>query len=314
MGTVKNKLALGKGLGALLPQGAKSQTNENLTANSEFFDFIEIASIIINPYQPRTDFDTVALQELSDSIKKHGLLQPITVRRVNDAFELISGERRFRASKLAGLHKIPAYIIKIDQDVKLLEMALIENVQRVDLNPIELASGYQRLIEECNYTQEQVADRVGKERSTITNLIRLLKLPEKVQEDLRVGLITIGHARSLLGLSSKSDIIALEKEILTKGLSVRQVERIVKDFQLGKVKFENNKIAPIVNKEKNDLQESLKIFLREKETNLQHRLGTKVSIKAKTEDTGVIEIEFYSKEEFERITEIIEQMQPSVKL
>jgi ParB family chromosome partitioning protein len=193
-------------------------------------------------------------------------------------------------------------------------MALIENVQRVDLNPIELASGYQRLIEECNYTQEQVADRVGKERSTITNLIRLLKLPEKVQEDLRVGLITIGHARSLLGLSSKSDIIALEKEILTKGLSVRQVERIVKDFQLGKVKFENNKIVPIVNKEKNDLQESLKIFLREKETNLQHRLGTKVSIKAKTEDTGVIEIEFYSKEEFERITEIMEQMQPSVKL
>ncbi len=305
MSTVKNKLGLGKGLDALLPKNESAKNEEQSQENKHFFGFIELVKIIINPYQPRIDFDQNALEELASSIKKHGLIQPITVRRVNDAYELISGERRFRASKIAGLKEIPAFIMEFDDDLKLLEMALIENVQRVDLNPIELASGYNRLIEECNYTQEQVAERVGKDRSTITNLIRLLKLPEKIQEDLRENLITIGHARSLLGLSEKSQILALEKEILTKGMSVRQVERTVKDFQLGKLTLQNNKIVPVVNKEKNELQESLKIFLREKEENLQHKLGTKVSIKPKSEDAGIIEIEFYSKDEFDRITEIL---------
>jgi len=248
MGTSKSKFGLGKGLGALLPGSDK--IDSNTAHSSEIFDMIDISKIIINPYQPRKEFDQQSLEELSDSIRKYGLIQPITCRKVNGNFELISGERRFRASKLAGLKKIPAYIIKVDEDVKMLELALIENIQRVDLNPIETASGYQRLIEECGYTQEQVAERIGKDRSTITNFIRLLKLPDKIQDDLRDGLISVGHARTLLGLNDRNAILVVEKEIIKNNLNVRQVEKIVKDYQQGKIAIIDNNIVNLQSKEK----------------------------------------------------------------
>ncbi|OGU56914.1 MAG: hypothetical protein A2X64_02700 [Ignavibacteria bacterium GWF2_33_9] len=304
----KVKFGLGKGLGALLPKIEIKNIDSETTANTDLFDFIDINKIDLNKFNPRIDFDETSLNELAESIKNHGIIMAITVRKVGDKYQLISGERRVRASKIAGLKKIPALIIKVEKDVKLIEMAIIENVQRVDLNPIELAYSYQRLIEEYHYTQEQVSDRIGKDRSTVTNLIRLLKLPEKVQEDIRIGLISMGHARALLGLSVKEQIMVLEKEIIDKTLSVRQVERIVKDVQQGKLLFEDNHFIQPGKKEKTELQEKLKVFLSKEEDRLRHHFGTKVTIRARTEDSGTIEIDFASKEQFERITEILNSL------
>lgn len=303
---MKTKTGLGKGLDALLPNSEfVSHTNtQQFRDNAKFFDFIEISKILINPYQPRQNFDPQAIEELSQSIKKHGLLQPITVRRVVEGFELITGERRFRACKHSGLDKIPAYILEIDEDVKLLEMAIIENVQRVDLNPIELASGYQRLIEECSYTQEQVAERVGKERSTVTNFIRLLRLPEKVQDDLRDGYLTMGHARALLSLNEKEMILAAEDEIKSNQLSVRQAERLVRDILEGKLILINGKLQSAKSYQQNDFQNEIRIFLQDKEDELRQMYATKVKIKAKDADSGSIEFEFYSKDEFDRLLDI----------
>lgn len=310
MGTNKPKFGLGKGLGALLP-GGSDKAESNSTHSSEIFDMIDISKIIINPYQPRKEFDLQSLDELSESIKKYGLIQPITCRKVNGNYELISGERRYRASKLAGLKQIPAYIIKVDEDVKMLELALIENIQRVDLNPIETASGYQRLIEECGYTQEQVADRIGKDRSTITNFIRLLKLPDKVQDDLRDGLISVGHARSLLGLNDRNAILIVEKEIIKNNLNVRQVEKIVKDFQQGKIAIVDNTLVNLQNKEKSEKIESIKVFLHSFEDDLRQKFATKVNIKPKDENSGTIEINFFSKDEFDRLISLFNQINPA---
>lgn len=309
MGTNKSKFGLGKGLGALLPGSGK--TESTTTHSSEIFDMIDVSKIIINPYQPRKEFDQQSLEELSDSIKKYGLIQPITCRKVNGNFELISGERRFRASKLAGLKKIPAYIIKVDEDVKMLELALIENIQRVDLNPIETASGYQRLIEECGYTQEQVAERIGKDRSTITNFIRLLKLPDKIQDDLRDGLISVGHARTLLGLNDRNAILVVEKEIIKNNLNVRQVEKIVKDYQQQKIAIISNDIINLQNKEKTEKINELKVFLHGFEDDLRQKFATKVNIKPKDDNSGTIEINFFSKDEFDRLMSLFHQIDPS---
>jgi len=309
MAANKPKFGLGKGLGALLPGGDKIESTSKI--NSEIFDMIEISKIILNPYQPRKEFDQQSIQELSESIKKYGLIQPITCRKVNGNYELISGERRYRACKLAGLKLIPAYIIKVEEDVKMLEMALIENIQRVDLNPIETANGYQRLIEECGYTQEQVAERIGKDRSTITNFIRLLKLPEKVQDDLRDGLISVGHARTLLGLNDRNAILVVEQEIIKNNLNVRQVEKIVKDFQQGKMTIVDNRIVNIENKQKEEKIANVKVFLSSFEDDLRQKFATKVNIKPKDENSGTIEINFFSKDEFERIMNLFNQINPS---
>jgi len=304
----KGKFVLGKGLGALLPKTEIKNIDSDNTSNAGLIDFIDIDKIIINEFNPRKDFDKASLLILSESIKKHGIIMAITVRKKGDKYELISGERRVKASLIAGLKKIPALIIKVDEDVKLIEMAIIENVQRVDLNPIELAYSYQKLIEEYNYTQEQVSDRIGKERSTVTNLIRLLKLPEIVQEDIRIGLLSMGQSRALLGLGSKEMIIALEKEILAKGYTVRQVEKAVKDIQSGKMVFRGGHFIYPEKIEKNQIQEKLKVYLSKEEDKLRHKFGTKVAIKAKNENSGTIEIEFASKDEFERITEILNKL------
>lgn len=230
---------LGKGLGALLGDEAQDMAfrrpvqyiNNNAGDKKDSgsaIRLISIASIVPNPFQPRVTFDPQALEELSVSIKTLGLIQPITVRKMDDGqYQIISGERRFRASKLAGLSEVPAYIRETD-DSGMLEMAIVENVQRADLDPIETAMSYQRLIDECNLTQEQMADRIGKSRVAVTNYLRLLRLPAKVQYDVKVGNISVGHAKVLLGLDDKSVQEQLSDTIIRDGLSVRALEALLK--------------------------------------------------------------------------------------
>ena len=207
----KNKSALGRGLGALL-ENAKTDITTKATENAAVVGtiaMIPVKNIEANPFQPRTDFEETALQELVDSIKEHGIIQPVTVRKLGfDKYQLISGERRFRSSQLVGLKEIPAYV-RIANDQAMLEMALVENIQRADLNPIEVALSYKRLIDECNITQEQLADKVSKQRSTVTNFLRLLKLPAELQLGLKDKLITMGHARALINIEDKDLQLAL---------------------------------------------------------------------------------------------------------
>lgn len=216
---------LGRGLDAIFEI---ENINAPVKSKSNAFDQIELSKIFPNPNQPRTSFDEEALAELSDSISKLGVIQPITVKKNNDGtFMIISGERRFRASQLAGLETIPAYVREVD-DQTLIEMALVENIQREDLNAIEIALSLQRLIDECNLKQETLAERVGKKRSTISNYLRLLKLPNEVQLAVREELISMGHARAIINVENYADQIAILKKTIKKQLSVRQVEELVK--------------------------------------------------------------------------------------
>lgn len=231
----KQPRGLGKGLGALLGDGDLTQIrkpveyinkNVNSGEHSSRADIMLIPADMIepNPFQPRMSFDNEALEELADSIRTLGLIQPITVRRKGqDRYQIISGERRFRACRLAGMTEIPAYIRDAD-DQGMLEMAIVENIQRKDLDPIEIAMSYQRLIEECNLTQEQMAFRVGKKRASVTNYLRLLKLPAKIQHDLKVGLLSVGHAKVLLGIGDPAVQESLCDMVIREDLSVRQLE------------------------------------------------------------------------------------------
>jgi ParB family chromosome partitioning protein len=211
-------------LQALIPE---VNAENNHRAQDGSIHEVAIASIVANPFQPRIDFDPQALAELKQSIAENGLVTPITVRSHNNGYQLIAGERRLRAVQELGYASIPAYVVEIKNERQMLEMALIENVQRENLNPIEEALGYQRLIDECDLTQETVAQKVGKDRVTIANAMRLLKLPDSIQENLRKGELTSGHARALLGLPERSQQIDLCKTILKNQLSVRQVEKLV---------------------------------------------------------------------------------------
>jgi len=233
----KKERGLGIGVSALLGEEAQAfrrpvqYVNQNPSANPPRegdIRLVPLSQISPNPFQPRVSFDPSELEELSVSIRTLGLIQPITLRRTApDKYQIISGERRFRASKLAGLSSIPAYIRTAD-DAGMLEMAIVENVQRSDLDPIETAVSYERLIDECNLTQEQMADRIGKSRVVVTNYLRLLRLPAKVQYDLKVGNITVGHAKVLLGLEDKQLQESLNDEVIKEGLSVRALEMRVK--------------------------------------------------------------------------------------
>lgn len=226
----KNKSALGRGLGALL-ENAKTDITTKATENAAVVGtiaMIPVKNIEANPFQPRTDFEETALQELVDSIKEHGIIQPVTVRKLGfDKYQLISGERRFRSSQIIGLKEIPAYV-RIANDQAMLEMALVENIQRADLNPIEVALSYKRLIDECNITQEQLADKVSKQRSTVTNFLRLLKLPAELQLGLKDKLITMGHARALINIEDKDLQLALFAKAVEENLSVRDIEELAK--------------------------------------------------------------------------------------
>lgn len=292
---IKNR-GLGRGLGALLQDSdqvnnhsAEKELNA-LSPNS--MNEISIAFIETNPYQPRTHFDQKALAELSESIKVQGIIQPITVRQLKrDSFQLISGERRLQASKLAGLTTIPAYI-RTANDQQMLEMALIENIQRENLNAIEVALSYQRLIAECNLRQEDLGERVGKNRTTVTNYLRLLKLPDVIQIGLRDEQISMGHARAIIGIENADIQLAIFNKIIAEGWSVRKVEQAVKALS------EPVPEKPIAEKpEVNSFQS-----ISEKLSNM---LGSKVIISANKQGKGEIRLPFASETELSKIIALL---------
>lgn len=273
------RIALGKGLEALLPE-VKTE-GENIRE-------IKISEIKSSRYQPRRYFDPEKQKELADSIREKGIVQPILVRPYKDGYELIAGERRLQAAKTVGLNRIPA-LVKDVIDSEALEIALIENIQREDLNPIEEAEAYQRLIKEFNLTQESLAKEVGKDRTSVTNALRLLKLPLKIQEMVSTGVISMGHARTILGLEEETQQLEACERIIKKGLSVRETEDLVKRVKKEDVSHETSSF-----REPN-------VMLIACEEDLMRVLGTKVSIKQDTKGKGKIEIEFYSPADLDRI-------------
>jgi ParB family chromosome partitioning protein len=282
---------LGKGLSALIPD--QIQSTEAVTSDNQLIE-IKVAEVKPNPYQPRVNFDEQALAELKNSILEKGLIQPITVRRINSHYELIAGERRLRAAIEVGLDKLPAYVMQVETKEEMLELAIVENVQRERLNPIEQANAYQRLLKECNLTQDEIAQKIGKDRSTITNMLRLLRLPRQIQKSVENGEISVGHARTLLALEATELQIQLWKKIVKNDVSVRKLEKLVKELSEVKQK-------PSI-KTKRKSVHILKI-----EENLRDVFGTKVSVRPRNEG-GSIEIEFYSPEDLNRILEILEKI------
>ncbi len=291
----KGARGLGKGLDALIP-GAQipRKTKEEAVESAEDKGqekLVKITKVEPNREQPRKNFDEDALQELADSIKQFGLLQPILVQDRQTYYEIIAGERRWRAAKLAGLKEVPV-IVKSFSEQEIVEISLIENIQREDLNPIEEALAYKRLLTEFHLTQDEVAERVSKSRTTVTNSMRLLKLDERVQQMIIDDMITTGHARALIGIEDKNMQYELAQKIFDEKLNVREVEKLVKNIQSPKPKKEPKKI-----------NESLELVYRDIEERLKQSLGTKVSIQSKDNGAGKVEIEFFSHEELERITE-----------
>ena len=256
--------------------------------------FISIENIEINPWQPRGEFDETALQELSESIKIHGIIQPLTVRRMSsNQYQLISGERRMRASKLAGLSEVPAYV-RIANDQEMLEMALVENIQREELNPIEVAITYQRLIDECALTHEKLSERVAKNRSTVTNMLRLLKLPPDVQTGIKEKRVTTGHAKVLVGIDDIALQLMLFKRIVHERLSVREVEDIARSY--AEAKSKKKKATPSVPDTYKPIQDLLSAFF-----------GSKVALKRKPSGNGQITINFKNDNELNHILDLLEE-------
>lgn len=292
------KPALGKGLSALLENASTDITSKsNDKAVLGNIAMISIDQIEANPFNPRTHFEEEALQELADSIKEHGIIQPLTVRKVDvDKFQLISGERRFRASQLAGLEEVPAYI-RLANDQAMLEMALVENIQREDLNAIEVALSYQRLIDECSLTQEQLSQKLAKSRSSITNFLRLLKLPAAVQSAIRDGLISMGHARALVSAGNEARQTALLKAVIEEEWSVRQLEQAIKTGSEPETEEK-----PIRNKDK-----KTDISLEQDQFRhvLAERISAKVDIKKSSNGSGKLIINFDSDTDFNRIIELL---------
>ncbi len=293
---MKKRNALGRGLGALLDDSSPLEgrfdsrnTKEAVSSINE----IPLEYIEVNPFQPRSHFDEQALRELADSIKVQGIIQPITVRKLNDKqYQLISGERRMQASKMAGLTSIPAYIRTAD-DQQMLEMALIENIQRENLNAIEVALSYQRLLSECDLKQEELGDRVGKDRSTVNNYLRLLKLPPDIQAGLRDKRISMGHARALITVDDVSEQLDIFREILAKDLSVRKVEALVRAGV--KEKKTPPPAAPENGKETAKLQ-----------SRLSSHFGSRVQVRSSDGKKGEIHIPFVSIDDLNRILDILD--------
>ncbi|ALD20367.1 ParB/RepB/Spo0J family partition protein [Hymenobacter sp. DG25A] len=301
--TPKRKIGgLGRGLNALIEGSYEKKSDRLVSHPVNSVGFIPVAHIEANPYQPRTHFDQEALQELAESIRIQGIIQPVTVRQTGtNAYQLISGERRLQASKLAGLDTIPAYIRKAD-DQQMLEMALIENIQRENLNAIEIALSYQRLVSECNLKQEELGDRVGKNRSTVTNYLRLLKLPPDIQVGLRDAVISMGHARALISIEDAEQQLALFHRIVAEELSVRRVEQLVRtgaglpkpaDAPSAQQVQETNVQVPVAE-------------LRRTERHLSERFGSRVMVKPGPQGRGEIKIAFDSVEDMQRILHILQ--------
>jgi ParB family chromosome partitioning protein len=294
---MKNKRnALGRGLSAIL-RNPKTDITENRNEEKNLvstINNISIEDIQINPFQPRTEFDEEKLFELSESIKELGIIQPITVRKLGyNKYQLISGERRLRASKVLNLKTIPSYI-RIANDEQMLEMALVENIQRDNLNPIDIALSFQRLIKECNLTQEECGNKLGKQRSTITNFLRLLKLPSKIQEGLKKERITVGHARALININDKENQLNIYHDIIENGFSVREVEQIAKDFIDRKYKFGG--------KVKKTKSENIIAFAHQKKIfDLSKNLNQKIELKTTKKGNGKIIIPFSNEDELSDI-------------
>ena len=290
---VKKKAALGRGLGALIENTEEVKKKSVGISINE----IKLECIEVNPYQPRTFFDKDALQELSDSIREIGIVQPLTLRKLEeDRYQIIAGERRFRASKMAGLKKVPAYVRDVDDEL-MLEMALVENIQREDLDAIEVALSYNQLIEEFKLTQDELSNRVGKKRTTVTNYLRLLKLPADIQLGIKERRIQMGHARALLGVEDPSTQLMIYEQVLKYEFSVRKVEEIVKELKAEGGKTEKPK--------KQDLGKEYQAL----KTHLSAFFGSKVGLQRKAKGDGQITIHFKSDDELERIISILDKLE-----
>lgn len=320
---MSKKGGLGKGLGAIFGENtspAVEKAQEPASAAQELL----IKNIAANPYQPRCNFDEEKLQELAASIKEFGVVQPVVVRKKGRSYELVAGERRLRAAGLAGLTKVPA-IVKDYDDAKMMEIALIENIQRHDLNPIEEAQGLRRLMQEFKLTQEQTAEKVGRSRSAVTNILRLLNLPEQVQEQIINGVLTMGQAKQLLGLPKPEQMCEVAEAIIANGWSSRMTEEVVRKLKEGKkLKIVRELIEEEAknkdNKEKKPKREPTEndIFCHDFEQRLVEFLGTKVKVVPKLDEQGrqggTIHIEYYSAEDLERIYEVLQQGRHEDKL
>jgi ParB family chromosome partitioning protein len=297
----KKQPALGRGLSALLQNSDTDITSNNNSVPAGAVALILISSIEANPFNPRTHFELSALEELKTSILTHGIIQPLTVRKMGrDRYQLISGERRFRAAQLAGLSEVPAYV-RIANDQTMLEMALVENIQREDLNAIEVALSYERLIDECKLTQDQLSEKVAKSRSHIANHLRLLKLPAPIQAAVRDKQLSMGHARALLALSSEKEQLAALERILTEQLSVRAVEALSKPTQeLGSQGKEASKSS---NKEKISLTTTEKLYL----SYLSEQLQSKVSLDKESNGKGKLIIHFEEEQQLQRLIEMLKK-------
>lgn len=282
---------LGRGLEALIPQ----MTPEELETRGESLSQVLVSQIQANPQQPRSVFDRQKLEELKQSILENGLIQPITVRSVTEGFELIAGERRLRAVQELGIRQIPAYVMEVESEEQLLELALIENIQRDDLNALEVAHAYDRLQKEYKLTQEAVAKKVGKDRATVANFIRLLKLPEPIQESLKKQEISMGHARAIMGLNSRSEQIQVWRRAVKDGWSVRRMEDAVRSF------IEKPKTKP---KSGTRFKEPALVSLEDR---LRNILGSRVVIRPAGQG-GKIEIAYFSQDDLERLMELLEQI------
>lgn len=297
----KNKLALGRGLASLIPTHSGSYSRSSVPEGDEGgmgaeFVRVDLSKIERNPYQPRADFSPDALDELKQSIKEKGVIQPITVRRIPEGYQLITGERRVRAAREAGLATIPAYVIEIGSEEEMLELALIENLQREQLNPIEIAISYRRLMDECGLTQEEVSQTIGKDRSTVTNFLRLLKLPEEIQVAVRHGDISGGHARALVALDDRGRQMKIFRKILAKGLSVRETEQLARN---------GSQKAP---RQAAKARSGNTATLSSVEDRLRRLLGTRVHVRSLQGGKGEIVIEYYSDEDLDRLIEVLDSI------
>ena len=294
--TIKRN-ALGKGLSALLDDTSIESNHESITGSPALagnITNIRLSQIETNPFQPRVEFNDVALRELAESIRQQGIIQPITVRKMGyERFQIISGERRVRASAMAGLDQIPAFV-RIANDQAMLEMALVENIQRENLNALEVAISYQRLMEECNMTQEVLADKVGKERSTVTNYLRLLKLPPQIQFAIRDNTISMGHARAIISVNDIALQLKIFNDIITQDLSVRKVEELVRER------------APVKEKKTVKTNRSVAIEIKHLQERLSGKFETKTEIRHKSNGSGQLVFSYYSQDDLNRLLELLE--------
>lgn len=323
------KSALGKGLNALLPSEEEQNDKEpersknreeDDVSGSQLYSFeegarllgrvaeVDVDNIRPNPYQPRQEFNDAALDELAESIKQLGIIQPITVRSLGDGqFEIISGERRLRAARRAGMQRLPAFVRKADSE-EMLEMALVENVQREELNPIEVALGYQRLIEEVGLTQEQVAEKVSKSRATVANFLRLLRLPPRIQAALRDKEVAMGHARALVTMDDQEAQLEILRETVEEDLSVREVERRVREHRTeDEAPDDSDSDSASAPSSSGSAPSRSDLQVEEYRSRLRSRLSTQINIKHKSDGEGRIEISYYSEEDLERLLELIEE-------